>query len=285
MKGRFTTRIIVAVGILLLTAFDGFASGIPSGGKLVRAEELAPGVQLRQYEFGKLYGGSQFVSVAQIELDRPGLVLGIGVCNDRTRMTLGEMARRDHALLAINSGYFFMADPSAPAGALKHGGVTESTGDIGNGVGGVVAFTGGRVEIRPLSELQSCLSHENFRAGFPLLVNRGAICANLGESEHALDRHPRTAVGLDNARHFYWVTFDGRADGRADGVDCRSLADFMRQLGCEYALNMDGGGSTMMWARPHGIVNHPSDNHRFDAAGERVIYDSLYIRTVNPSKK
>jgi exopolysaccharide biosynthesis protein len=56
----------------------------------------------------------------------------------------------------------------------------------------------------------------------------------------------------------------------------------MRWIGAEDALNMDGGGSTTLYVEGengNGIVNHPSDNKKFDRQGERHVVNSLlFIR-------
>jgi exopolysaccharide biosynthesis protein len=52
----------------------------------------------------------------------------------------------------------------------------------------------------------------------------------------------------------------------------------MRYLGVKDALNLDGGGSTTLYvkdASENGIVNHPSDNKKFDRQGERFVVNSL----------
>ena len=50
------------------------------------------------------------------------------------------------------------------------------------------------------------------------------------------------------------------------------------ELPCRWErLNLDGGGSSTMWTRHHGVVNHPSDNRKFDHAGERPVHNALYL--------
>ena len=79
--------------------------------------------------------------------------------------------------------------------------------------------------------------------------------------------HPRTAIGFkDGGRTLLLVTADGRQDPVL-GVSLRRLARFMADLGAETALNLDGGGSTTMVARPLGedkvtVRNSPSDGSR-----------------------
>jgi hypothetical protein len=78
-------------------------------------------------------------------------------------------------------------------------------------------------------------------------------------------RHPRTAVGW-NKNHIYWVQVDGRQAGHSVGMTYSELAAYMEKLGCEQALNLDGGGSSTFWVlgqvmnspslgRPRGIAN------------------------------
>ncbi|MFN7139367.1 MAG: phosphodiester glycosidase family protein, partial [Limisphaerales bacterium] len=48
------------------------------------------------------------------------------------------------------------------------------------------------------------------------------------------------------------------------------------------AINLDGGGSTTMWLRGKGIINHPSDNKKFDHEGARAIRTAVIV-TLNES--
>jgi hypothetical protein len=87
-------------------------------------------------------------------------------------------------------------------------------------------------------------------------------------------RHPRTAVGF-NARQIVLVTVDGRQKGWSMGMTMYELAGLMRRLGCQEALNLDGGGSTEEWVCG-GIVNRPSEGH------ERPIADAILVRSTAP---
>jgi exopolysaccharide biosynthesis protein len=80
---------------------------------------------------------------------------------------------------------------------------------------------------------------------------------------HPGDRHPRSAVGVDASGR--WVTFvvvDGRQEGYSIGATLFELAELLRLRGCSDAINMDGGGSSIMIAAEGDstrIVNSPSD--------------------------
>jgi hypothetical protein len=96
-------------------------------------------------------------------------------------------------------------------------------------------------------------------AGFGGLLRNGSVLP--GPSDV---RHPRTAAGLDRERKtLVLAVVDGRQPGYSEGVSDRELAELMQELGCADALNLDGGGSSVMILRdgegPARIVNRPSD--------------------------
>lgn len=79
------------------------------------------------------------------------------------------------------------------------------------------------------------------------------------------DRHPRTVVGLDKGgRKLVILVVDGRRPGVSIGMTYAELAAEMIRLGCDRALNLDGGGSSVMAVRESSgngmaILNQPSD--------------------------
>lgn len=94
--------------------------------------------------------------------------------------------------------------------------------------------------------------------------------------------NPRTLVGLaQNGRFLYLVVIDGRIPGYSVGTTNAQSAALMLALGCDSALNLDGGGSTEMVRadvpnKPY-IVNIPSGGaERFDAAALGVYAKPLH---------
>ena len=84
-------------------------------------------------------------------------------------------------------------------------------------------------------------------------------------------RHPRTAVGTDNEGNIYYVVIDGRFAGQGDGASIYETAYICKMLGMTNAINLDGGGSSALWAAKTGVINHPRDNRKFDHEGERIV--------------
>lgn len=68
-------------------------------------------------------------------------------------------------------------------------------------------------------------------------------------------RNPRTAIGYTEDNNLVLVAVDGR-EGSSVGLTLVELAKLMKTLGCTNAINLDGGGSTVMYIKGQ-IVNHP----------------------------
>ncbi len=96
-------------------------------------------------------------------------------------------------------------------------------------------------------------------SGFRGIVWEGRI---LPEPSDVL--HPRSALGLSKERtRMIWLVVDGRQPGYSEGVSEHELARLMIESGCDQAINLDGGGSSIMLLRnPSGqlrAANRPSD--------------------------
>jgi hypothetical protein len=101
--------------------------------------------------------------------------------------------------------------------------------------------------------------------GGPTLVRNGKPM----EWSGILMRHPRTAIGW-NKDSFFLVEVDGRQGGLSVGMTFPELADYMVKLGCEQAMNLDGGGSATLWVRGN-VMNSPSEGHERPGANSLVI--------------
>jgi exopolysaccharide biosynthesis protein len=106
--------------------------------------------------------------------------------------------------------------------------------------------------------------------GNPILLRDGVV-RQVGLGDPALA--PRTAAGASRGgRRLYLVTVDGRS-AKSVGLRIKELAEMMRKLGAEDALNLDGGGSSTLVAREPGekhvtVQNVPSDgSQRLVATG------------------
>ena len=101
-------------------------------------------------------------------------------------------------------------------------------------------------------------------AGSDIIVEAGKDVARTGKG-FPDGPHPRTAVGIaDGGKRLLLVVIDGRDKEKARGMSLSQVAKVMLDLGCDSALNLDGGGSTAMILRDpktgeQTILNNPSD--------------------------
>ena len=98
--------------------------------------------------------------------------------------------------------------------------------------------------------------------GGSVILEDGEIAAGIADEDLETKRHPRTALGVTEAGEIMLFAADGRQTDLATGLTMTELASAMRDLGCTDAINLDGGGSTVM-VRFDGedgeIVNSPSE--------------------------
>jgi exopolysaccharide biosynthesis protein len=135
----------------------------------------------------------------------------------------------------------------------------------------------GRLEIRTVAEPGP--TKREVIAGNRLLIADGRSVAPPGQV-----RHPRTAVGLTrDAEQLILLVVDGRRPGVALGMSYEELTEELLRLGCHDALNLDGGGSSLLAVRQPGgdgyrILNQPTDGR------ERAVANVLGVRlSQNPA--
>ncbi|MGN1121618.1 MAG: phosphodiester glycosidase family protein, partial [Eubacteriales bacterium] len=97
---------------------------------------------------------------------------------------------------------------------------------------------------------------------------------------HYLTLQPRSAVGIRADGSLVLYASDGRQSGYSAGLKLYDLAERMVSLGCVYAANLDGGGSTAVNASLPGYdsaltVNSPSDKTERRISNAIVFTNSL----------
>lgn len=114
--------------------------------------------------------------------------------------------------------------------------------------------------------------------GNTILVKEGKVVPH-----NSKVRHPRTVVGLDAKKtKLVILVVDGRKPGVAVGMSYDELAAEMIRLGCRDALNLDGGGSSVMAIREPDtkkfhILNVPTDGR------ERAVANALGVVVSQPA--
>ena len=94
-------------------------------------------------------------------------------------------------------------------------------------------------------------------SGGPYLVKNGEVFVDMTAQRLSAigGRNPRTAIGYTKNNNLIMLTADGR-EGASVGLTLMELASLMKEFGCVNAMNLDGGGSTVMYVQGD-VVNKP----------------------------
>lgn len=118
--------------------------------------------------------------------------------------------------------------------------------------------------------------------GSPRLIKDGKIDIAVPNDLDS-ESHPRTAIGImPDKTTVYIMVVDGRRYTYSNGMYLPILADMFYALGCEQALNLDGGGSSTFIVGKDGQLGNPErfevKNWPNDGGGvERELWNGLAI--------
>lgn len=255
-------------------------------------KELGKGIILKEYHFtgdSKIFDSNQYVSI--IEIDTKKAKGRFALASNKGYITpTSKFAKDSGAVVAMNGSFYNMSAPYNSVCYFKKHGVEEFVFNekMAQRDNGAVAVSAkGKLAIYPADEAQpgniaseqtwaKRLSENSVVTSGPILIVDGKD-ARLDENSFNRNRHPRSAAAT-KGKKVYLVTVDGRNAENAQGVSLWEFTKILRWIGAEDAINMDGGGSTTLYAEGengNGIVNHPSDNKKFDREGERHIVNAL----------
>lgn len=242
----------------------------------------------------------QRLFIARVDLSNPLLHLRVvpgGPDPDNsgpwetTLMEPTHIADREHFALVINGDFFLAKGVRDGEGVNSHyhagqwarpAGPAMSDGQIWssstNARPCLVIHKDRRITIESLAS--PGVDDWEVLGGGPVLLRNGAVVVPSANPNHLLKRaarNPRTVVGLDaSGTTLTLLVVDGRKPGIASGMTFDELAAEMLRLGCTDAINLDGGGSSLMAVRDTKtgamkILNQPTDGH------ERPVADVLGI--------
>lgn len=243
----------------------------------------------RSRHFDNLYGNSQYINLLDIELKDAYLYTSVAY-QDSLLLPTHEMAQRENALAAIN-GNFFHTEEGGSVCYLKVNGKLADTSrtdlteslflDELDDAAIIIDSTG-------MPDIIACpVNGWNSKTDVPTIISAGPPMLLDGKevklNPHLFNnnRFSRTGAGLTKDNHLLLVTVDGNTNTSA-GMTIAEFTKLFQWLGCIKAINLDGGGSTTMYIKgqpDNGIVNHPTDNKKFDHFGERKVANAIIIKS------
>lgn len=231
------------------------------------------GLQIELYE---IRVNETTVHIADVKVSDISL-LRSGLAEDSFGRNVSEntsvIAERLGAILAINGDYYGFRNSGY---VMRNSLLYRNT--PGNTDGDLVLYSDGRMEI--IDETK--ISAEELKANGatdiwsfgPALVEDGEIAVGVNEEVgRSMNSNPRTAIGMMESGHYFFVVSDGRTNESA-GLSLYELSQVMKSLGCTVAYNLDGGGSSTMYFNGR-VVNTPTTSR--NNIKERAVSDIIYV--------
>ncbi|MES2651172.1 MAG: phosphodiester glycosidase family protein [Bacteroidota bacterium] len=231
-----------------------------------------------------LFLANQYISY--IEIKRKGNAPVFAFGNEvKVKKTTSTFGKELGAIAAINGTFFDVANGGS-VDFIKMNGVVIKQNVLGkNGKRArhqetaIVIDEKGKLALKKWDNTpnwENNLTEKDVMLSGPLLILDKKIEA-LDTTSFTKARHPRTAIGIKADGKVILLTVDGRQENSA-GMSLHELTKTMRWLDCVSAINLDGGGSTTLWVANGGVINHPSDNKKWDHEGERKVANVVILK-------
>ena len=180
---------------------------------------------------------------------------------------------------AVNADFFDMFGDCHPSGlCVKNGRIVANADSPRPFIGVKKDGTPVLTDLTESPEIVTKLAHA--AAGLQMIVRDGALHDFAPLEPFGYVRHPRTAAGLKKDGTVILLAVDGRIPEYSNGASLVDLAQLMIGLGADRALNLDGGGSTIVYTKNETgfeLRNCPADLIRPRAMLIRKEFNALLV--------
>ena len=253
------------------------------------SEELTPGVTYTHTLYKDKEDKPVHTFVTRFE--KGSARLYVGTPSDsyesvKVRATIPDMVKAaqkngHNILAAVNADFFDIFGDFHPAGLCVKNGVTVANPESKRNFAALLSD--GSHVITNLQESPSVISEiVHAASGLQLIVRDGEISDYAPLEPFSFTRHPRTAVGVTKDESVVLLVVDGRIPDYSNGATLVDLAKIMISLGCDRAVNFDGGGSSAMYTVRNGepvLHSRPADLFRPTAKLIRKDFNSFLVET------
>jgi exopolysaccharide biosynthesis protein len=219
--------------------------------------------------------------VATIDLTRPQLNILVTPYQQNSdqyqlsAMTTSEFLDRHKLQLAVNASYFHPFNEDSPWNYYPKSG--ERVNAVGQAISqgniysdpfpkstwAMICFDAqNRVQILPQPTCPN--GTQQAVSGNEMIFVNQPPDPTVAKAQDADKPYPRLILAQDKPGKRLWaIAVDGKQPGYSEGVKLKELIPFLRQLGADRAINLDGGGSTtMVMAKERGtqVLNAPIHN-------------------------
>lgn len=217
------------------------------------------------------------IEIIEIDLTSPEIeIVSIDGITPSKREKVTDLANRGRAIAAVNAGFFNM-ETGDSVSHFELDDIVHAKNRTESPPRSTMGFTDDASQSAvmtivdpkgaPLTDAQEWKKVVHAIGGGPGLIKNGEFTVTnnyegFGKKNFIDKRHPRTAMGFNSkTNRMFWVVVDGRQPEWSDGMNLIELTHLMADLGCDNALNFDGGGSTTCVVNGK-VSNRPSGKDR-----------------------
>lgn len=285
MKKSILFFIISILGNLLIA--QNFDSLLVVNGNW-KHDTLASGLILKNIKIddNSLFNSNQNIYILEIDISENNFRFKIA--SSSTLTLTSDFCKRNNTLAAINGTFFFMKSGISTdylrVNGKKIASNTEKEGKRKSYKNGLLAIQNGQMTIiLPDSNInfEDNLPFDEIMTSGPMLLYDYQQLPFI-QNSFTLERHNRTGVAMNGKDKIMFIVVDGKMK-EAAGMTLKEFGSVLKWLGAKTMLNLDGGGSTTLFINlpDYGIINHPSDNNKYDHYGERKVANALLLLIEN----
>lgn len=198
----------------------------------------------------KIYSYAHIVEINKSEISK----IDLAICK-QPKETLGNFYKRQTTKpdVLINAGFFAMKTGETIFNVVDEGKVVSNNPSYKWGFG----ITSDHKSLKYGSIADKNNNFIDFVTGYPPLVDNGKSCAPWKFANEINYKALRTMVGYNDTKIFV-VNID------KPGLGFTAMANLMIRIGCKYAINLDGGGSSRCLVKGK-VINKPTENRAVDS--------------------
>ena len=279
---------------------------------------IADGIVYYTFE-GKenVSGANQRIFVVDLDLSNPSYAVKLAYYSGKS--TASNVFNQNNAMFSMNGGYekdsiFIRVDGSnkstMPNNTISDTGVYNWKSEAAVYLDGErdvrIAFSGKDMNVNEQRTYYRSIAgqYQNIVTSAPMLIDdyepvgesfyvrySPASSSNSEDpyNHQEKNRHPRTVLAKTEFNHLLFIVIDGRRDVSA-GMRAREVTRFLvDNFNPQFAINMDGGGSSTLCVKGQGdptthVVNYPTDSDKTDPrpgagdhTGERSVSTFFYV--------
>jgi len=277
-------KILIFVLLLIISGINSKCFSQVNVLESYKSQVISKGIKVYHLNEGPFFSDKQNVVIARLDA-RFIRKYRLGIAwSDSTLKRTSRFAEDNRAIIALN-GSFFDVEKGGSVAYLEAGGKVfarnrspkekwAKTDSLLNGA--IVINKAGRLKIEEAKSEQFYEQSNREKAvlisGPVLLIDGQKV--HLENSAFVHKKHPRSCLCEATDKSILFVAIDGRSEN-ALGMNLEETQQFLLNLSCKNAINLDGGGSTTLWVNDgkiKGILNHPSDKE-----GERPVSNIILI--------